>query len=68
MTRKKIFGWAPFLLAGTMVLLHALSNPRLRVLRVPDALQLVAIGIFLGVGIALFSFRPERLKTDEKEL
>lgn len=40
-----------------MVLLRVLTNERLRELRVPDALQLVAVGIFIGVGIGLLSSR-----------
>ena len=44
-----------FVLFGCMVLLKAFTNPRLRELRVVDAIQLVAVGMFVGVGIALFS-------------
>jgi hypothetical protein len=53
MTKSRvILGWLAFLLAGSMVLLKALGNPRLRELRVPDALLLIAVGIFVGVGVA----------------
>lgn len=42
-----------FLLFGCLVLLKVLTNPRLRELRVVDSIQLVAVGLFVGVGIAL---------------
>ena len=44
-----------FVLFGCLVLLKAFTNPRLSELRVVDALQLVAVGMFVGVGIVLFS-------------
>ena len=44
-----------FVLFGGLVLLKALTNPWLRELRVVDALQLVAVGMFVGVGIGRFS-------------
>ena len=44
-----------FVLFGCLVLLKAFTNPRLRELRVVDAIQLVAVGMFVGVGIGLFS-------------
>ena len=44
-----------FVLFGCLVLLKALTNPRLRELRVVDAIQLVAVGMFVGVGIGLLS-------------
>ncbi len=44
-----------FVLFGCLVLLKAFTNPRLRELRVVDALTLVAVGMFVGVGIGLVS-------------
>jgi len=56
MRRKRIISASvAFVLFGCMVLLKVLSNPRLRELRVPDALQLIAVGMFVGVGIGLLS-------------
>ena len=50
-----IFGLVAFALFGCLVLLKAFTNPRLRELRLVDALTLVAVGMFVGVGISLFS-------------
>ena len=44
-----------FVLFGCLVLLKALTNERLRELRLVDSLTLVAVGMFVGVGIGLFS-------------
>lgn len=44
-----------FVVFGCLVLLKAFTNPRLRELRLVDAIQLVAVGMFVGVGIGLFS-------------
>ena len=48
-----IYALIAFVLFGCLVLLKALTNPRLRELRLVDALTLVAVGMFVGVGIAL---------------
>jgi threonine/homoserine/homoserine lactone efflux protein len=50
-----VYASMAFVLFGCLVLLKALTNPRLRELRVVDAIQLVAVGMFVGVGIGLFS-------------
>ena len=50
-----IYASVAFAVFGCLVLLKALTNPRLRELRVVDALTLVAVGMFVGVGIGLFS-------------
>lgn len=42
-----------FALFGCLVLFKALTNPRLRELRVVDSIQLVAVGVFVGVSIVL---------------
>lgn len=50
-----IYASVAFVVFGCLVLLKALTNPRLRELRVVDAITLVAVGMFVGVGIGLFS-------------
>ncbi len=53
MRSKSVYASGAFLLFGCLVLLKALTNPRLRELRVVDSIQLVAVGLFVGVSIAL---------------
>ncbi len=50
-----IYASVAFVVFGVLVLLKALTNERLRELRLVDALTLVAVGMFVGVGITLFS-------------
>ncbi len=50
-----IYASVAFVVFGCLVLLKALTNERLRALRLVDALTLVAVGMFVGVGITLFS-------------
>ena len=53
MTWKRTYASGAFVLFGCLVLLEALTNPRLRELRVVDSIQLVAVGMFVGVSIGL---------------
>jgi hypothetical protein len=50
-----IYALIAFVLFGCMVLLKAFTSPQLRELRLVDALTLVAVGMFVGVGIVLVS-------------
>jgi hypothetical protein len=49
--RKQFLSWAP-LLFGLMGVSRILGNPRLAAIRTIDIVQLVGIGICLGVALA----------------
>jgi len=42
------------LMFGVFPLVNSMGNPRIQTLRVPDVLQLIAVGFCFGLGLGLF--------------
>jgi ABC-type nickel/cobalt efflux system permease component RcnA len=60
--KRGVIGAIILMSLGLFRFLNSLSNPRLSILRVADYLQMISVGLLLGVGLSLLvgSFRPSR--------
>jgi hypothetical protein len=71
MRSPRVIAAVVVLMFGAFALLNMLGNPRLKGMRGPDILQVLAVGLCFGAGIALLAVamqgRRDRLRSGRPE-